>query len=124
VKVGDGQIEMYDHSRFFTVTGRAYRGSSLQVEDHAGDLLKLYGGLTKRKRSKWKLQPEADGRIRKGKQHLTLVSIAGTLRRRRICEEAIESCLQLVNTRQCTEPGPAENISKLVRSTRGWGRGA
>ena len=33
VHVGDGAIELYDHSRYFAVTGRAFRGTHLEVED-------------------------------------------------------------------------------------------
>src|SRR5438034_6010372 len=39
IAVGDGQIEMYDCGRYFTVTGRAFRGAPLEIEDHAADLL-------------------------------------------------------------------------------------
>jgi len=34
-----------------------------------------------------------------GRQHYTLVSIAGTLARRGVCPEAIEACLLVVNKR-------------------------
>ena len=51
VKVGDGAIELYGHSRYFTVTGRAFsRCAPLQVEGHNADLLGLYGQLTTCKR--------------------------------------------------------------------------
>src|SRR6202023_3240607 len=46
VQVGDGAIELYDHARYFAVTGRAFRGAPLQVEDHVSDLLLLYRRLT------------------------------------------------------------------------------
>jgi len=60
------------------------------------------------------------GRIPCGQQHSTLVSIAGTLRARLVCDEAIETCLQIINTRQRERPGPAENIARIVRSSRRW----
>jgi len=118
-KVGDGAIEMYDRARYFTVTGRVYRGAPLQIEDHAADLLALYERLTIG-RTKWPLQPLEGGRIPHGQQHNTLVSILGTLRRRRVCEEAIEACLQAINQHQCEKPGPRENITRMVRSSRAW----
>jgi primase-polymerase (primpol)-like protein len=121
VRVGDGQIEMYDRARYFTVTGRAFRGAPLEVEDHAADILVLYQRLTGTKNRRWQLQPLEGGRIPYGQQHNTLVSIAGTLRARRICDEAIEACLQIVNERQCERPGPRVHISQLVRSSRKWG---
>jgi primase-polymerase (primpol)-like protein len=119
--VGDGQIEIYDHARYFTVTGRAFRGAPLQVEDHAEDIRLLYEHLRRPRKSNWLLQPLPGGRIPHGQQHNTLVSIAGTLRARHVCDEAIEACLQIVSARQCEQPGPAENISRIVRSSRRWG---
>jgi hypothetical protein len=120
VRIGDGQIEMYDRARYFTVTGRVFRGAPLEVEDHRADLLALYDHLTAG-RKRWKLEPLAGGRIPYGQQHNALVSIAGTLRARRICDEAIEACLQVVNARQCEKPGPPGHISRIVRSSRKWG---
>jgi len=119
VAVGDGGIELYDHARYFTVTGRAFRSAPLQVEDHSEDLLALYNRLAGSHRA-WSLQPLNGGRIPYGQQHSTLVSIAGTLRARRVCDEAIEACLQAVNQYQCERPGPRENISRIVRSSRSW----
>jgi hypothetical protein len=119
--VGDGQIEIYDHARYFAVTGRIFRSAPLEVEDHAADLRILYDHLTRRKVGRWPLQPLRGGRIPHGQQHNTLVSIAGTLRARLVCDEAIEACLQIINARQCERPGAPENIARIVRSSRRWG---
>jgi hypothetical protein len=119
VAVGDGGIEMYSRARFFTVTGRAFRGAPQQVEDHASDVLELHAALT-RAQGRWKYQPNAGGKIPYGRQHHTLVSIAGTLARRGVCVEAIEACLLVVNARQCERPGPASNIRQIARSSSLW----
>ncbi|HEY7336255.1 MAG TPA: primase C-terminal domain-containing protein [Bryobacteraceae bacterium] len=121
VSAGDGQIEIYDHARYFAVTGRAFRGAPQQIEDHAVDIRDLYARLTQSRKRDWKLQPLRGGRIPHGQQHNTLVSLAGTLRARRICDDAIEACLQSVNAHQCERPGSPEHISQIVRSSRGWG---
>ena len=120
VRVGDGAIELYDHARYFAVTGRAFRGAPLQIEDHSGDLLMLYDRLTGGRRG-WPLQQSPSGQISHGRQHNTLVSLCGTLRTRSVCEEAIEACLQIVNEKQCEKPGPRDHISRIVRSSRKWG---
>ncbi|MFN7939112.1 MAG: primase C-terminal domain-containing protein [Bryobacteraceae bacterium] len=119
VAVGDGGIEMYSHARFFTVTGRAFRGAPLEVEDHESDVAALCERLTLAQ-GRWRHQPKPCGKIPYGRQHCTLVSIAGTLARRRVCLEAIEACLQVVNARQCERPGPSENISRIARSAARW----
>jgi primase-polymerase (primpol)-like protein len=119
VVVGDGGIEMYSRARFFTVTGRSFRCAPLHVEDHASDVLELHAALT-RAHGRWKHQPGTDGKIPHGRQHYTLVSIAGTLARRGVCPEAIEACLLVVNARQCERPGPPENIKQIARSSSLW----
>jgi hypothetical protein len=120
VSTGDGRIEAYDHARYFTVTGHRFRGAPLEVEDHSNDVRTLYDHLTRSNGCRSPLQPLSGGRIPYGQQHNTLVSIAGALRRRRICDEAIEACLQVINARQCERPGPQDNIARLVRSSRRW----
>jgi hypothetical protein len=119
VAVGDGQIEIYDRSRYFAVTGRAYRGAPLQIEDHAADLMTLYKRLAPR-RGGHSFQPLPGGRIPFGRQHSTLVSLCGTLRRKGVSEEAIEACLQTVNSKQCEAPASTAEISRIVRSSRRW----
>jgi hypothetical protein len=101
------------------VTGNTFRGAPLQVEDHASDVLELHAALTRAYR-RWKYQPESGGKIPHGRQHYTLVSIAGTLARRGVCAEAIEACLLVVNARQCERPGPASNIRQIARSSSLW----
>ncbi|MFL6450447.1 MAG: primase C-terminal domain-containing protein [Bryobacteraceae bacterium] len=125
VKVEDGRIEIYGTARYFTFTGKVFRGAPLQVEDHTADLLSLCQHLTQNRVGPGGNPTYSipnDGKIPKGVQHLTLVSLVGTLRRRKVCDEAIEACLQIVNQRQCEQPGPPRNISRIVRSSRRWGR--
>jgi hypothetical protein len=122
VAVSDGSIEIYDRARYFTVTGQRFRGAPLSIEDHAADLMVLWERLTQATRGNWPVQPHANGKIPHDQQHSTLVSIAGTLRARRVCDEAILACLLSVNTCQCEKPGPAANIERIVRSSRRWER--
>jgi primase-polymerase (primpol)-like protein len=121
VTVGDGGIELYNHARYFTFTGQRFRGAPLQVADHAADLRALYERLHGSRQHHGGLRLIAGGLIPHGRQHSTVVSICGTLRRRGVCDEAIDACLQIVNARQCEKPGPRENISRIVRSSRKWG---
>jgi hypothetical protein len=119
IKIEDGQIEIYDHARFFAVTGRVFNGAPLEIEDYSADLLLLYERLTEG-RKRCRFQPLESGRIPYGQQHNTLISLLGTLRARRVCDEAIEACLQAINAHQCERPGPREHISRMVRSSRRW----
>jgi hypothetical protein len=119
--VGGGQVELYDHSRYFTVTGRVFREGPVEIEEHVADLLHLYSSLTTGSRGRWPLHPLEGGRIPHGRQHNTLVSVCGTLRARGVCEQAIEACLQIMNEKQCERPGPRANISRIVSSSKRWG---
>jgi hypothetical protein len=122
VRVSGGQIEIYDHARYFTVTGRIFRDAPLEVEDHAVDLRALFEFLTQRSnKGQGKLQSLNGARIPCGRRHNTMVSIAGTMRRRGLCDAAVEACLQTVNTQQCERPMAPEDITSIVRSTRHWG---
>jgi primase-polymerase (primpol)-like protein len=117
ISIQDGGIEMYDRARYFTVTGRVFRGAPLQIEDHASDVMALYKHLTARRAGPTREIPE---KIPVGARHNTLISLCGTLRRRGVCAAAIEACLNTVNRYQCEQPEPAENISRIVNSTRDW----
>jgi hypothetical protein len=121
VRVGDGQIEIYNHARYFAVTGRVFQAAPMEIEDHSADLRALYDHPTRHKVGRWTLQPLRGGRIPYGQQHNTLVSIAGTLRARLVCDEAIEACLQIINAQQCERSGPPENVARIVHSSRRWG---
>jgi primase-polymerase (primpol)-like protein len=116
--IGAGAIEIYDHARFFTVTGRS-NGVRI-ITDHQADinsLVEYLGGA----------RPSASpagisGTIAYGTQHNTLVSLAGTMWRRGMSSEAIEAALQVVNAQQCEKPGPPENIRKIVESMQRYPR--
>jgi len=116
VAIEGGGIEIYTHARFFTVTGRRFREAPLQVEHHQTDVDALLQHLRRPTRA----LIGSDGKIPYGRQHWTLVSLAGTLRRRGVCREAIEACLQVVNARQCERPGLPANISKIADSAGRW----
>jgi primase-polymerase (primpol)-like protein len=124
VKVGDGAVELYDHGRYFTFTGRAFRKSPMEIADHHLDVARTYEQLHARatagRKNDWLMQPLDDGKIPYGQQHNTLVSFAGTMRVRGMCERAIEAALQIVNSEQCEKPAEPQHITRIVTSSRRW----
>ncbi len=60
--------------------------------------------------------PPMPEKIPHGKQHSTLVSLAGTLRRRGMTAEEIEEAIWAVNTRRCEKPGTREAIREIART--------
>ena len=75
--MGDGRVELYGERRFFTVTGDHWEGQMLDVEEHQADLDWL---LALSPHGQKKVPFTVEGKIPKGSQHDTLVSIAGTMR--------------------------------------------
>lgn len=62
---------------------------------------------------------DASGRIPHGRQHYTLVSLAGTMRRRGMTAEEINAALQVVN-RRCERPGSPDAIRRIAESVAAY----
>jgi putative DNA primase/helicase len=78
-RMGDGRVEIYDQARYFTVTGNHWAGQMFDVEEHQSDLDWL---LALSPHGQRKVPFTVEGKISKGTQHDTLVSLAGTTRAR------------------------------------------
>lgn len=111
--IGDGRVETYDHARYFTVTGNHWAGQMLDVEEHQADLDWLLGlSLHGQK----KVPFTVEGKIPKGSQHDTLVSIAGTMRARGCEYPEIEAALLEMNRSRLQELAPEDNIKRIAES--------
>jgi hypothetical protein len=95
-----GAIEMYASRRFFTVTGNRWNSSPTDITDHAADLLELHAWARRFRPRAVSCVSDA-GKILHGSQHLSLLSMAGAMRRKGMCGAAIEAALQIVNEKQC-----------------------
>jgi hypothetical protein len=112
--LGDGRVEIYDRGCYFTVTGNYWAGQRLDVEEHQAALDWLLARSTHGQR---KVPFTLDkGKIPKGAQHDTLVSLAGSMRRRGMGVDEIEAALQITNTQRLEEPAPEENIKRIAAS--------
>ena len=133
VKVGDGGIELYDHGRYFTFTGRVFRGAPLQVEDHTSDIRALYDRLTAGRQKTWKLQPlEKPPAAKKqracpvpetlieGWRNNGLCSYAGSLRARGFDPPEILVALQETNRAVCIPPLPDFEVRNIAKSAARW----
>lgn len=111
--MGDGRVEIYDHARYFTVTGNHWAGQMLDVEEHQADVDWL---LALSPHGQKKVPFTVEGKIPKGSQHDTLVSVAGTMRARG-CEYAeIAAALLEMNKSRLQEPAPEDNIMRIALS--------
>jgi hypothetical protein len=112
--LGDGRVEIYDQARYFTATGNHWGGQMLDIEDHQADLEWL---LTLSSHGAKKVAFTLDqGKIRKGTQHDTLVSLAGTMRARGCEYREIEAALLETNRSRLEEPAPEADIKRIAES--------
>jgi putative DNA primase/helicase len=114
----DGAIEMYDHGRYFTVTG--HKIGILGVEDCQSEIDGLYEFLN---------QPDAARRasesrqcsprtlpaiIEPGERHNMLMSMAGLLWSRGFGPTEIRATLNATNLERCKPPKSAKEIEDMV----------
>ncbi len=112
--LGDGRVEIYGQARYFTVTGNHWAGQMLDVEEHQAALDWLLA-LSPHGQKKVPFTLD-EGKIPKGTQHDTLVSIAGTMRARGCEYPEIEAALLEINRSRLEEPAPVENIKRIAGS--------
>jgi hypothetical protein len=108
--LGDGRVEIYDRARYFTVTGNHWAGEVLNIEGHQSDLDWLVGLSPHGEK---KVPFTVQGKIPKGSQHDTLVSLAGS-NRRRGCEFPEIVALLLETNKRLEDPAPESHIRKIV----------
>jgi len=68
------------------------------------------------KANKEKVQVPETGVIEKGKQHETLVSLAGTMRSKGMTADSIYAALSVMNEQNLEEPAPDSHIRKIANS--------
>lgn len=115
----DHAVEIYDRGRFFTVTARVLNGAPLQLEDHQADIDELYETIAGVSTSNGHAQ-KIEAKIPQGQRHNTLVSLAGTMRRRGMGVEAIDAALWAENCTRCEPLYDRQHIRKIAESTAGW----
>jgi len=111
--LGDGRVEIYDQARYFTVTGNHWAAHILDIEEHQTELDWL---LALSPHGQKKVPFTVEGKILKGSQHDTLVSVAGTMRARGCEYPEIEAALLEINRNRLEEPAPEENIKRIAGS--------
>jgi hypothetical protein len=113
----DGAVEVYDRGRFFTTTGQAFRGASLQVEDHQADVCRLYaaiagGGTAQRTKAKADLKEQKT--VSEGGRYAYLQSVVAQYRARGMDRDEIYAAAIAVNARRCKPPKPDAVVRELV----------
>jgi hypothetical protein len=118
----DGGIEIYATRRYMTVTGHRFGDAPLDIADHQADvtaLLEYY-------RPAASLTPAATipALIPQSRRYPTMLSIAGTLARRGVCDQAIPACLVTMAEHQFelakTPSELSTDLKKIMASVARW----
>jgi putative DNA primase/helicase len=121
---GDHVIEIYDQGRFFTVTGNVFRDAPRQIEDHQADIERLYKQISSVRNSNGNdnggTAAKINEKIPRGHRHNSLVSLAGSMRRRGMSVDEIDAALQVVNSKRCEPPYDRDHVRKIAESAGGW----
>ncbi|MBZ5527068.1 MAG: hypothetical protein LAN71_04075 [Acidobacteriia bacterium] len=116
-------VEMYDHGRFFALTGRGVNGSAIANAQEPLDywfamLTKGEDGTEKEKTGKHVDARPGGARIPSGQHDVFLTRIAGKVRRDGLEEAALENALIEVCEKRCEDFGSdyREMCKKIARS--------
>lgn len=117
-----GQIEVYDRGRFFTVTGRAWRGAPPQLEDHQADVEHIWewaGRATNGTGRKYDLKdfPKIGAKTAEGdpSRHEFLKIQAARLRNLGMEYPELLVALRTINATRCDPPKPEKEVEDLAR---------
>ena len=107
VKCQTGSVEMYDCSRYFTVTGQHVPGTPTTIEDRQAEVTTVYAGVFGAKAVRAARTADAapsDSEIVHPNRWPHLRSLAGTMIERGMYPTAIEAGLLEENARRCAPP--------------------
>ncbi len=110
--MGDGRVEIYDQARYFTVTGTHWAGQMLDIEEHQAALDWL---LALSPHGQKKVPFTITGKVPKGSQHDTLVSLAGS-NRARGCEFPEIFALLCETNKRLEDPAPESHLRRIAES--------
>jgi hypothetical protein len=119
-----GEVEMYDHGRFFTVTGEHVAGTPSTIENRQTELMAVYASVfvtnattaNNGARTARALNAGEIGILPEGERNDGLTRYGGALRRKGWTYEQIEIALEAANVRRCRPPLDQWEIRKIAAS--------
>lgn len=110
----DRHIEIYPHSRFFTLTGRTIPGLPTEIADAQTAIDAL---ISERSLGGNGHRPDPiPQNIVEGARNDTLFRLACSLRDKGLNQTAIEAALQAVNTEHCSPPLADDEVAAIAKS--------
>lgn len=118
----DGAIEIYDHGRYFTVTGNAI--SEIGVENCSAEVERLYSVLAGSSSAavphQRRVVPE---RFDAGTRHPNLLHLCGSLWAKGLSDAAVLAALLAENQEKCNPPKPEKEIRDIIKWFEGKPKG-
>jgi P4 family phage/plasmid primase-like protien len=115
----NGAIEMYDHGRYFTVTGRVLKNAPLEIEDRQDAVTELYMRLRKAvpaQQAPASVSDEIpDSKVIAGGRHDYLVKVAAQLRAKGFGPVEITAALRPINQCRCDPPKTERELDGIVK---------
>jgi hypothetical protein len=108
-KYGDGQVEMYSQSRYFTVTGNRWKTSTSEILDCQATVDWLQALDPKKKNEPVRLPDQ----IPKGIQHKTLISYAASLWAKNLDADEVRE-LTISASKRCQEVPPEQHAINIA----------
>jgi hypothetical protein len=108
----DGGVEVYSDLRFFVITGVRFNNAPLDIVGHQNDvdqLVNFYAPSLSNRSNR------VSSKIADGDRYKVFCSVAGTLKRRGVCDEAIEAAIRAMNQHQAETPKSDIEIHKYIK---------
>ena len=111
-----GSVEVYSEGRYFTTTGAHVPGTPTTIEDRQTELTAIYDRVfgAKAEQAAAAAGAVVGEPIEKGGRTPRMVSLAGTMTRRGMSPEAIESALLAENAAKCDPPLPEGKVKAIA----------
>lgn len=112
----DGQVEIYDRGRYFTVTGHLLPGSPLSVEDCQAEISTFYANIKASRGGAEKVGTRSlPMRVGEGERHNLLMRTAASLRGKGLEASEILAALKETNKSRCNPPKPEKEVEDIVK---------
>jgi hypothetical protein len=110
----DGAIEMYDRSRFFTVTGQTINADLTEITDHQDAVESLERYLRGSNVVTAPVPRQTGGVLAKGDRHPSILSYIGKLRQADMPAASIHPAAMEFNQTYCTPPKSEAEVHAMV----------
>jgi hypothetical protein len=114
IRLADGGVELYNAGRYFTMSGKPWKGAPLEIERCPG-VIPVVDSLRPARVNGTDPLSESTP-VQQGERNNTLASLGGTMRRRGMGYESIHAGLKAENQARCTPPLSDQEVERIAKS--------